>query len=130
MANAARNAGASNTIIQADVSKNSVVTYKDGTKCELCKACLTLHINNFEPDTFLWLLEKFDVPYIEAEWNTLRDYGPITIGRDKNCTISFPHNGDEFKMVLDDDIKVHLGENTLSINQNKIFVFDENGERI
>ena len=47
--------------------------YKDGTKCELCKACLTMHINNFEPDTFLWLLEKFDVPYIEHEWNILRD---------------------------------------------------------
>ena len=48
-------------------------TYKDGIKCELCKACLTMHINNFEPDTFLWLLEKFDVPYIPAEWNILRD---------------------------------------------------------
>lgn len=48
-------------------------TYKDGTKCELCKACLTMHINNYEPDTYLWLLEKFDVPYIEAEWNVLRD---------------------------------------------------------
>lgn len=48
-------------------------TYKDGTKCELCKSCLTMHINNFEPDTFLWLLEKFDVPYIPAEWNILRD---------------------------------------------------------
>ena len=47
--------------------------YKDGTKCELCKSCLTLHINNFEPDTFLWLLEKFDVPYIPQEWNVLRD---------------------------------------------------------
>lgn len=48
-------------------------TYKDGTKCELCKSCLTMHINNFEPETYLWLLEKFDVPYIEAEWNVLRD---------------------------------------------------------
>lgn len=48
-------------------------TYKDGSKCELCKSCLTMHINNFEPDTFVWLLEKFDVPYIEAEWNSLRD---------------------------------------------------------
>ena len=48
-------------------------TYKDGSKCELCKSCLTLHVNNFEPDTFLWLLEKFDVPYIEHEWNVLRD---------------------------------------------------------
>ena len=48
-------------------------TYKDGSKCELCKSCLTMHINNFEPETFLWLLEKFDVPYIPAEWNILRD---------------------------------------------------------
>lgn len=48
-------------------------TYKNGEKCELCKACLTMHINNFDPSTFLWILEKFDVPYIEEEWNTLRD---------------------------------------------------------
>lgn len=48
-------------------------TYKDGTKCELCKACLTMHINNFEPDTYMWLLEKFDLPYLPWEWNNLRD---------------------------------------------------------
>lgn len=48
-------------------------TYKDKSKSEYCKPCLTMHINNWEPDTFLWLLEKFDVPYIEAEWNILRD---------------------------------------------------------
>ena len=48
-------------------------TYKNQEKCELCKSCLTMHINNWEPDTYLWLLEKFDVPYIEAEWNILRD---------------------------------------------------------
>lgn len=48
-------------------------TYKDGTKCDLCKACLTMHVNNFEPDTFLQLLEKFDVPYLPQEQNVLRD---------------------------------------------------------
>ena len=48
-------------------------TYKNKEKAELCKACMTMHINNWEPDTFLWLLEKFDVPWIEAEWNILRD---------------------------------------------------------
>lgn len=48
-------------------------TYKDGTKTEMCKKCLTLHIDNFDPSTFLWLLEKMDVPYIEREWNDLRD---------------------------------------------------------
>ena len=55
------------------MAETNFYTYKDGTKCELCKSCLTMHINNFEPDTFLWLLEKFDVPYIPAEWNILRD---------------------------------------------------------
>lgn len=48
-------------------------TYKDGTKCELCKDCLTMHIDNWDPETFLWILEKFDLPYIESEWNILRD---------------------------------------------------------
>lgn len=48
-------------------------TYKDGTKTEMCKKCLTLHIDNFDPDTFLWLLQKMDVPYVPAEWNVLRD---------------------------------------------------------
>lgn len=48
-------------------------TYKDGSKTEKCKQCLTMFIDNYEPDTFLWLLKKMDVPYIEAEWNVLRD---------------------------------------------------------
>ncbi len=48
-------------------------TYKNGDKTELCKSCLTMHIDNFNESTFLWLLEKMDVPYIPGEWNTLRD---------------------------------------------------------
>lgn len=48
-------------------------TYKDGSKTELCKKCLTMHIDNFDESTYLWLLEKMDVPYIPGEWNSLRD---------------------------------------------------------
>ena len=48
-------------------------TYKDGSKCEICKPCLTAHIDNFNPSTFEWILEKMDVPYIPTEWNVLRD---------------------------------------------------------
>lgn len=48
-------------------------TYRDGTKTELCKKCLTMHIDNFDESTYLWLLEKMDVPYLPEEWNTLRD---------------------------------------------------------
>ena len=48
-------------------------TYKNGSKTELCKKCLTLHIDNFDEATYLWLLQKMDVPYVPAEWNVLRD---------------------------------------------------------
>ena len=48
-------------------------TYKNGDKTTMCKKCLTMHIDNFNPETFLWLLQDMDVPYIEAEWNILRD---------------------------------------------------------
>ena len=46
-------------------------TYRDGTKTELCKKCLTLHIDNFDESTYLWLLEKMDVPYVPSEWQVL-----------------------------------------------------------
>ena len=48
-------------------------SYKDGSKCEICKPCLTAHIDNFDPTTFEWILEKMDVPYVPTEWNVLRD---------------------------------------------------------
>lgn len=48
-------------------------TYKNGQKTELCKRCLTMHVDNFDEETFLWILEKMDVPYIPEEWNVLRD---------------------------------------------------------
>ena len=48
----------------------------DGTRCDMCKPCLTMHIDNRNPDTFLWILEKFDIPYIEDKWVELsnREY--------------------------------------------------------
>lgn len=46
---------------------------KDGSKTKLCKNCLTMHIDNFDPDTFLWILQDMDIPYIPEEWNVLRD---------------------------------------------------------
>ena len=48
-------------------------TYPDGSKVELCKECLCAHVNNFEPETFTWILKKMDVPYVPNEWNVLRD---------------------------------------------------------
>lgn len=32
-----------------------------------------MHINNFDEDTFTWILKDMDVPYVPEEWNVLRD---------------------------------------------------------
>lgn len=55
------------------MDENQFYTYKNGNKTELCKKCLTMHIDNFDESSFLWLLEKMDVPYVPEEWNVLRD---------------------------------------------------------
>ena len=55
------------------MNETNFFTYKDGKKTELCKKCMTMHIDNFDESTYLWLLEKMDVPYIPEEWNALRD---------------------------------------------------------
>ena len=55
------------------MAESNFYTYKDGSKCEICKPCLTAYVDNFDPTTFEWILEKLDVPYIPQEWNVLRD---------------------------------------------------------
>lgn len=50
--------------------------YKQKEKYPICKDCLTMYVDNRKPDTFLWILEKFDVPYVEKKWVELtnREY--------------------------------------------------------
>lgn len=53
--------------------------YPDNGVVDECKKCFTMHVNIYEPSTFLSLLEKIDIPYIESEWNSLIDkYGQDT----------------------------------------------------
>lgn len=58
---------------EKQMDDKSFYTYKNGEKVEQCKKCLTMHIDNFKPETYTWLLKKMDVPYIPGEWNVLRD---------------------------------------------------------
>jgi len=55
------------------MSEVQFFTYKDGSKTEMCKECLTMHIDNFDPETYVWLIQKMDVPYVPFEWETIRD---------------------------------------------------------
>lgn len=56
-------------------------TYKNGDKTSMCKKCLTMHIDNKDPETFLWILKDMDVPYVPAEWNVLYERA---YAKDKN----------------------------------------------
>ena len=44
---------------------------KTGNRCDLCKDCLCQYIDNRKPETFRWILEMFDVPYIEKKWTQI-----------------------------------------------------------
>lgn len=41
---------------------------KTKERTDLCKDCLTQYIDNRDPKTFLWILKKFDVPYLKNVW--------------------------------------------------------------
>jgi hypothetical protein len=51
-------------------NSNNAEKYPDG-KLKQCKKCITLHVDNWNPDTFLWILQECDVPYIPDEWQKL-----------------------------------------------------------
>ena len=54
---------------------NNLEKYPEG-KLKQCKKCITMHVDNWNPDTYLWILQECDVPYIPDEWNKLlANYG-------------------------------------------------------
>ena len=49
--------------------------YPEG-KLDICKDDLTMHVDNWNPETYLWILEECDVPYVPKEWmSALEKYG-------------------------------------------------------
>ena len=52
-------------------SSNNLIKYPNEGKLNLCKKCLTLHVDNWNPETYLWILKEIDVPYIPDEWSKL-----------------------------------------------------------
>ena len=49
---------------------NNLSKYPDGY-LDQCKDCITMHVNNWDSSTFLWILQECDVPYVPDQWNQL-----------------------------------------------------------
>ena len=58
---------------------NNLEKYPEG-KLHQCKKCLTMHVDNWDSSTYMWILEECDVPYIPEEWNKLM----MTYAKDKS----------------------------------------------
>jgi len=64
-------------------------TYKDGTKPKLCKDCTLMHVDIWDPNTFVWLLQEYDVPWLPWEWDSLREKAYAKDPTKKNNTTVF-----------------------------------------
>ena len=61
-------------------TSNNTEKYKEDGKLPQCKKCITMHVDNWNPDTYMWILQECDVPYIPDEWNKLMN----TYAKDKS----------------------------------------------
>ena len=57
--------------------------YPNEGKLKQCKKCITMHVDNWNPETYLWILQECDVPYIPEDWHKLmssyaRDKSKVT----------------------------------------------------
>ncbi len=61
-------------------ASNNLDKYPNDGKLRQCKKCVSMHVDNFNPESFLWILQECDVPYVPDEWNSLL----AKYGRDKS----------------------------------------------
>ena len=52
-------------------SSNNLEKYPNDGKFPMCKKCMTMHVDNWNPDSYMWIIQEADVPYIPEEWNKL-----------------------------------------------------------
>lgn len=52
-------------------TSNNLEKYTHDGKIPICKKCMTSRVDNWDPDTFLWILQEVDVPYVPRVWDEL-----------------------------------------------------------
>ena len=52
-------------------TSNNLEKFPNDGKLDQCKKCVTMHVDNYNPDTYLWIIQDIDVPWVPDEWNKL-----------------------------------------------------------
>lgn len=60
-------------------TSNNLEKYPNDGKLNQCKKCITMHVDNWNSETYVWILKEIDVPYVPEEWNKLL----ATYGKDR-----------------------------------------------
>lgn len=57
-------------------TSNNREKYPNDGKLTKCKDCITMFVDNWKPETYVWILQELDVPYVPDVWTeTLQKYG-------------------------------------------------------
>lgn len=67
-------------------SKNKEKYPPDGY-LNTCKKCITMHVDNWDPETYKWILKEIDVPYIKEEWDAILEKELAKSDKVTNLTI-------------------------------------------
>ena len=59
---------------------NNKEKYPEDGKLNLCKKCVSAHVDSWDSSTYTWILQELDVPYVPDEWNKLL----LKYGQDKS----------------------------------------------
>ena len=51
--------------------------YPDGGKLNQCKKCITMHVDNWDPETYKWILQEIDVPYVKEWWDSILEKNAV-----------------------------------------------------
>ena len=76
-----------------------------------------MHVDNFSPDTYMWILQECDVPYVPDEWNKLLS----TYGKDRSKLTGATIVGRYLSKMK---LKQYILEN-LTVSKRKSSVFKE-----
>lgn len=52
-------------------TSNNKEKYAPDGKLHQCKKCITLHVDAWNYDTYAWILQELDVPYVPKEWDAV-----------------------------------------------------------
>ena len=101
-------------------TSNNLEKYPEG-RLNLCKECLTMHVDNWNSDTFLWILQECDVPYVPDEWNKLL----MSYGKDKASVTGMTILGRYLSKMKLKQYKIYRWKDTAFLQEQTNYKIEE-----